>query len=898
MTNRYPNITFFSKLGDSIPVAFNSDKGYYDGSITLKEVSVGLIENETIYMVEKLLDNTSQVVYGVPHIDLTASSNSVLTKLERNDKGFKLFTMDSPFQTNPQISFVDSIQSAFIQDLGDVLDIPSGLIQTNLNVNKALRIDFCLTSEEDGEWETNLIIQDEIGIIAVFNVYGETIGEDERFSALLADFGELISDKDEFIFRESNIDEDLPNWKILNAKRKEFLVEINQIKPYYSTYRGILGILFLFGYHDLRLKEYWWDSVSGKYYFEEIKLDELSKLDDPENYKGLHLQKTSYFGLFYDLNKPTGELDDEGLPAMERNFPFSNEEIIIKLFGLRNYIKSRNIGGITQIIDIVGEATYFNKFTINTWIDRSKMFHIDDTINIGFDIDKKDGFIEDVRPIVYDYTSCPIGADDPLINLQLGDMYSCFLGHFANFYQENPQYLDEAGIPVGCPIKLSDKSFILPWNQISTTWNQTNLAPLSYTWNNIVFGDFYDSEWIIEKISNADDIRTFKESFRKPVGNNQILTTILPYTGQYNVTLKLYGYNGRFLQFTRKKAITVRMKEADHMSFFRHVEPKLQIWKDNPLKWNEINSEWNSYIFDNRKYQMKLAEVQFETFNITNYFSINYLNDKNLGFKANTWRDFPDTTWKDYSFITWRNLEYTGELLGKAIIDEITAGGEIQIGEDVFTLANDYNINEFYRLANELAGLSPILFPEFNRFNYIYREISNVKFVEVISKDHGRDGVQYFGSSGGVTIRSFNYQNPTWNDLIDENWNQIPITWNNAINLCKSRYLDNAFTMDNMRLYADEFHATVLVPIFFSFDNSKIAGKTKARWKIYKEDGTMIMDVINPVLVYKFNEVGNYSVEVEIEDSNGNKNSIKKNKIIHIITPHEFEVLKEFNKVI
>src|SRR6478736_3956373 len=82
MYNRYQNLLFFNKQGNPLDFKYDSDRKVWTGSMHLPEVPSNLIENETIYIAEKLYYITSNsLVYGLPHADLDTISRNFTAKL-------------------------------------------------------------------------------------------------------------------------------------------------------------------------------------------------------------------------------------------------------------------------------------------------------------------------------------------------------------------------------------------------------------------------------------------------------------------------------------------------------------------------------------------------------------------------------------------------------------------------------------------------------------------------------------------------------------------------------------------------------------------------------------------------------------------------------------------------
>ena len=219
------------------------------------------------------------------------------------------------------------------------------------------------------------VIDKEIGR---FMVYGQTEIEDIRFKTELGNIGKLISPNEVFIFKEYDILEGGIDWKILNKKRKEMLMMKHLIYPYIGAYKSIINAINFFGYNDLQLNEYYKNinSKSDKF----LKLfkieipdifdnsvegwNESSYLDSDllnDDYEG-----TNMFNLTYKIT------DKDGNMVID----YSIDEIIIKLQGLKYWLK-RNIIPLThKILDITGQA-FFKKSNIITHTSYdTKIFNI------------------------------------------------------------------------------------------------------------------------------------------------------------------------------------------------------------------------------------------------------------------------------------------------------------------------------------------------------------------------------------------------------------------------------------------------------------------------------------------------------------------------------------------
>lgn len=208
-------------------------------------------------------------------------------------------------------------------------------------------------------------------------MYGEAEGEDERLRLTLENFGRKIDEEKEFVFKDSDIKEDLTDFTLLNKKRKEMLLEGDKIFPYMGSYKALINVLNLFGYNDVAIKEYFLnvDSTSpdkGKFLAIPIAKTSAQKaivkkvwdLVPSKIYK-----KTSLFGLYYHLNKKSGEYDEFGVPIVIDDSQFTAEEVLIKLFGLKELLKNEYLPLNARIYDITGEGIYFERYNFETWND-------------------------------------------------------------------------------------------------------------------------------------------------------------------------------------------------------------------------------------------------------------------------------------------------------------------------------------------------------------------------------------------------------------------------------------------------------------------------------------------------------------------------------------------------
>jgi hypothetical protein len=564
------NLLFFDKKGDQYNFHWNGN--YWEGAVLFPIVSEKLFEVENIFVIEKFLDLSSEIKYGFPHGELTSPGSPVWrTRWESDYDGttdissiiytYELgvdTTLDAPVLVKAKnVEFYPEVVP------GDTISSPEGLVVTSDINSSSMQINIALNSDSEGIYDRNLIFEDytdpnnPVTILKV-SFHGEVEGEDSRLAVLLGNFGRTFNDSDAFITRDSDIKEPLPDYELINKKRKELLLEGENIFPYLGSYKSLFNAIKFFGYYDLRVKEYWLnikkDSADTLTPLQqnnsilnqlakpnlqgENSLELISSLLKDENegkFKQIEVygkrkdgtfglkkqfeeifpsksyKKTSLFGLFYDINKVRDDQDEDvyGYPIVEDAFAFSPEEVLIKLFGLKERLKRDYLPLNARIIDITGEGVYFNIYKTRGWTDSVDISEVKSGIKVDFDVYPNNGYVEDLRvfytkpnqsgflyPAVngaetgisyYGNTVDPYSSFQkypidsvPLLetairgfykDIENGDMPK-FLGDGDydppgyNLFSDGTEYV----LPAGCPIIVKNNTFNLSWEEFSGSW--------------------------------------------------------------------------------------------------------------------------------------------------------------------------------------------------------------------------------------------------------------------------------------------------------------------------------------------------------------------------------------------------------------------------------------------
>jgi hypothetical protein len=421
MAQIYQNLRFFDSESNDLNLIYDNELNIWKGVSYLPLVSTGLYETLTLHVLEEVVGSLGEKLHVTP----IAESAGVVS--------FK-FKFKDDYNTSEDVFLYSAKQDAgelYIQiddsQVGQLLPATTSVSTSNgvkvvTDNLKATPItsQIALNSDIEGFhirtlYVTELINGVETREIAQIKVYGEVEGEDERLRTLLSNMGMNLDDLDYFIFKDSNIQEQSPDFIILNQKRKELLLQASQIKPFIGTYKALLNAIDFFGYDKITLKEYWLNINEQSENFGKLKAvavpnqDVIGFLADKN--KGGELpnsnqKKTSRFSLVYRLNTPTGLQDEWDIPTVQETIDYSPDEVLIKLYGLKKKLQKDYLPLQAKIVDITGEGDYFSQFNQNVWNNQQSIKT--QTAGIEFNpVVKPEGrniFIEDLRKVDYRLT--------------------------------------------------------------------------------------------------------------------------------------------------------------------------------------------------------------------------------------------------------------------------------------------------------------------------------------------------------------------------------------------------------------------------------------------------------------------------------------------------------------
>lgn len=851
----YKYLLFFNKNGDSINLDYNEDLDMWEGRMFFPRVAVDLHENEHLFILEGAIAPTTAILYdddcfidsgSGPLLYDDSTNDDVATfpllgnyddpyksafcaRWETNESRDEIFMYEVEEENDvPFITRYETLEWSAVPTVYE-LDDDGKKIICSAN-SSALKVNLAFMAKSEDIYERVLILEDcsyeTPKIIAKIRMYGESVGEDERFRLMLENFGRRLDHRDALMLRDYDIKESLPDWELINEKRKELLMAGEDIFPYMGSYRGLVNIIKFFGYQDLRIKEYWLNVDKASEYYGKINQVQINGLLTDTNSPFLKhpmIPTTTYrkkgeFGLFYDITKETGAVDQYGIPVTENSSQFTMEEVLIKLFSLKEKLQRDYMPVNAKIVDIVGEGIYFERYGIRTWTDPLRVIPMQLGIDVDFATDPADGYVKDLRR--FKVKQYPGGLDLPedrftnLVNpYTLGQAYPPhavpgLIESIEAYYEEinrwsSYPYEDERSayygdepilddpnsayylnstpdssltkIVAGCPMVLSARIEQFSWDDLTAqSWDDMSL----YTWDNIDYSNFYDIRWTIEKggtnpyyFQHQGSIQTYRR-----------LPHFLPFAGEYTVTMEIFDmYNNRSIEVRK---VSVQSHELEIGAFARWRDYETYTWDSTDNTWDDFGgSTWhfpiegislfNSPLHDTvvnmaRYRNQELAQIlNTSTGQYEYYLQSTDPSAQRFGTFTLDW-DGMDAPWDEFYHTTWDMWEYHSEKLGGFKIYSPEIGDGIQIDdwpvfyfEDLSPSISPLDLQEAVDQLNASSN------PGIQKFNYhVYQGPSSPPYIQASGKFPGPDSwrfVTYYPSMGsGLSGDEYSWKYPTW----------------------------------------------------------------------------------------------------------------------------------------
>jgi hypothetical protein len=609
-------------------------------------VSVGLYENTTIYVVEYVGQNSNSDsdytddVYSYP----MGEGNIVFQWDLANTfvDEFFMFNFDADYELKDtssltHVSYDGPLCETLIVNRFDKYNVPLLGSSQVLEQDDLLEIHVAFMANENSAettYKRTLIMSYESGYtkreIARITFFAETIEEDERLKIWNENLGYNLKPEDTIIFKHSDMHEYLPDFELLNEKRKELMLEGHNIYPYIGGYKAIINAIKFFGYDNLNIIEYWrnineYNSEYGKIYRTYVySLKDrkcLSTKRKPISLDTKNFKKLNTISLSYNINHPEsvgGEKYDEyGLPNVIEDFDkdkrddfvLTIEEALIKLFALKKKLNDEFMPGSSKIADIVGEGNYFginligNNPQISTvnyieskgeinftvfpskycyitenedfarYIAERKDLHVDETIGgLG------DRTIEEMSKFYVDSDSDSDRIDE-IDTGSLGDIINNLMVNdndiVCDFYEEyyNITYdnkFDDAK-------KYGLRDIPEPRNVYKDTISGEMSPNISVCAKVILKGSFSENiditsivEW---KITHSDPTKKWSITYMGSVKTFGNVFVQLPYLGNYDVEMTVWDVYNHRCNKSIKNAIIVEPYNVDIRGFYYDARP-------------------------------------------------------------------------------------------------------------------------------------------------------------------------------------------------------------------------------------------------------------------------------------------------------------------------------------
>lgn len=677
---RLQNITLFQKNGDIIDLEYNEELDLLQGDLVIPKTSVGLIETQTVYFMERVS------LYGEIDYDDIRSYKEIDAVV--HDGTFSFFDTTHHEAGDPELVIRDTFHHTLRQDASS--EETDEIIKIRERFGTPATMQVFIEPRDEGYFEDIIVIRldGEIAIELTAQVFVE--GEDERLINRLADFGEYLSKDDAHIFRNHPLDTDTADVSILNRKRKEFLIEMHNIKPFFSSAKGVRGILNLFDFQDLKIKEFWLNPKNGKLVHEDLS----GNIIDYTN-----LQKTSKFGLFFEYNSVVdGLYGDDGLPVVRDNFLFTTDEIIIKLFGLRRWIEEREIGGISDIVDIVGEFVFFNKYRISFSYQEEETRQISNKRDLVIVPKQKVFYLEDLRNNT-EYRTIPPLANNPTLSsiktTTLSSVSESVIGSSYGYDGFDDTFSrGNSKADVGVVVSLDNLSHTRRIGDTTTSYSsfgEDNIA----TYGNINHCYYYLAE--VELFIGGVPERKIEIDIMSPT-----ISFVIHKIGVYDCVITFHHAGGKDV-FTKKKMFEVRHKIPNFLAFFKS-HPDDVIKKHN---------------------RMSEARLRFLSSKIHEYERLHFLRDTNLGFRRVNYKS-SDFMIEDFGIRTWEDLDLSGVCYPSIIISSFSSGRYF-LQSDFFSITG--RLSDKQTMINLYEDIKRRL--DKNLFNVIFRDWE-VPFIEIV----------------------------------------------------------------------------------------------------------------------------------------------------------------------
>lgn len=250
------------------------------------------------------------------------------------------------------------------------------------------------------KWNVNLLSETEglkEGVLAIeividgesrqyaFDISCNVIGIDDKYIVLSQNFKFDITDDYYNAFKASEHKASGTDERLMNEKRKEFLLNYFDLDAEIGTYKTLLASLAFFGYGDLLQVRELWKNSFGNSFSTELTGKVMNFVDNRLS----GFKKTKQLQLVYRINEEDDTLDEDGLPNYV-SVLFDTEEILIKMHALKRILEKDFLPLNTTIVDIIGEHSSIVGVDSRIWLNDQRIdnvnMNIQDDASFSFDL--------------------------------------------------------------------------------------------------------------------------------------------------------------------------------------------------------------------------------------------------------------------------------------------------------------------------------------------------------------------------------------------------------------------------------------------------------------------------------------------------------------------------------
>ncbi len=411
---------FLEMIGIDPDTDLSSDMASFEANLVFDRVSTELVETQSIFVLSETENEYENVfgIHGIVDVSTNATINSAAEEFMsncnlfffidcRDQKDFRFFTIDG-----------DSV----VWSDRHVVDFKNGKLPVSDN---GFRVDIGFRGELEGVYDQKMYVclidvsTHEVTVIGTINMTAETEGEDERYRTFFTNFGLPSIDEVDAAFKDSDINDDYPDYISRNKHAKKMFLAYSDIFPYAGSYKALTNAMKFLGYNDIFFKEWYKDLTNQTneddgYVTYDVTFKSSSKLNSINTKpieERIHLRKMNWLSMMYKLNEEVdGTVDKWGFPMTKENINYYNTGNLMKLMSLKDWIDKYVVGVNCKITDVGGEGIVFERYNnykygqiqqvfdytnekqLSIKVNRETETIIDGSANISVDINTSNSF--------------------------------------------------------------------------------------------------------------------------------------------------------------------------------------------------------------------------------------------------------------------------------------------------------------------------------------------------------------------------------------------------------------------------------------------------------------------------------------------------------------------------